>query len=136
MATGDMNRYEVKPQEGRKHPPQYERDLNPEWMAGQNFRERAEDVEPRVRYASEVKEITRFLQDFTFDELREIPVLAAGMRLEQGATYVNLRDPERTPFTATAEMRAGAEEWLVPKKEVPYPYWNRLIAARPVYRQR
>jgi hypothetical protein len=132
----DMTRYDVKPQEVRKHPDEYARDLNPDWMAGQNLRERAEDVDPRLRYASEIKEITRFLQDFEVDELREIPVLPAGARLEQGATYVNLRDPARAPFTATAEMAAGTEDWLVPKNEVPYPYWNRLIHASPAYRRR
>ncbi len=132
----DMTRYDVKPQEVRKHPDAYQRDLNPDWMAGQNLRERAEDVEPRVRNASEIKEISRFLQDFDVDELREIPILPTGARLEQGATYVNLRDPAREPFTATAEMAARDEEWLVPKNEVPYPYWNRLTHASPAYRRR
>jgi hypothetical protein len=111
-----------KPQYEPKHPPQYEADLNPNRMAGQNIGE-----QERTWSASDIKELTRCLQDFTMDELREIRVLQPGARLEQGATYVDLKDPARKPFTALGSQVAGPDHWLIPKAEVPYPYWNRLL---------
>jgi hypothetical protein len=74
-----------------------------------------------------VKELEESLSDFTSSELREIPLVPAGKRLEQGATYVDLRDPARRPFSAPGGAEAPEGSWLVPKAEVPYEYWNRLI---------
>ena len=67
------------------------------------------------------------LEGITDDGLKQIPVLWEGMRLEQGATYIDLRDPERREFTATADMFAGRDNWYVPKHGVDYELWNRLI---------
>lgn len=131
----DQTHRQQKPQEEKKHPETYQRDLNPDWMKGQNIGQRAEEVEPGTRRASELKDVVAHLQDFTLEELREIPVLPPGARLEQGATYVNLRDPAREPFTATGDMRSGTDDWLVPKNEVAHPYWNRLIRAAPGHRR-
>ena len=75
----------------------------------------------------DIKNIHRRLQDFTDDELKGIPVLPAGTRLEQGATYIDLRDPEPKEFTARADMVAGPSNYYVPKTEVDYQLWNRLI---------
>lgn len=83
---------QTKPQTEQKHPPEYEQGLNPQHMAGQNIGER----EPS-RPASEIKDMTRCLQDFTLEELLEIPVLEPGARLKQGATYLDLRSPSREP---------------------------------------
>ena len=63
----------------------------------------------------------------TADALKQIPVLWAGARLEQGATYIDLRDPRRREFTATGDMSAGDDNWYVPKDAVDYELWNRLI---------
>ena len=75
-----------------------------------------------------MKELHRALHDFTDDQLKQIPVLAGGTRLEQGATYIDLRGSEPREFTATADMAAGPGDWYVPKTEVPYDLWNRLLA--------
>ena len=48
-------------------------------------------------------------------------------RLDQGGTYIDLRDAERREFTATADMTAGDDNWYVPKHDVDYELWNRLI---------
>jgi hypothetical protein len=122
-----------KPQLEKKHPDEWENDLNPHRLAGQNIGARA-DEEARYQYASEVKDLVRQLQDFTLDELREVPVLLAATRLQQGATYIDLRDPARTVFTATGDMMATADTWFVPKSATPYMYWNRLIGIRDVER--
>jgi hypothetical protein len=53
-------------------------------MARQNIGARVATVP-----AANVKDVVSLLaDDFTMDELREIPVLVAGTRLEQGAQYV------------------------------------------------
>jgi hypothetical protein len=57
-------------------------------------------------------------------------VTAPGTRLEQGATYVDLRDPGRGEFTATGGMAAGPDDWYVAKDTVDYQLWNRLIGVR------
>lgn len=118
---------EEKPQRGHKHPDRYQADLEPSRMAGQNIGARRPEEEPRTRRASDIKEMSRLLRDFTEDELEEIPVLEAGERLEQGATYLDLADPRREPFTAVGGMNATPEHLYVPRTLVPYPYWNRLL---------
>lgn len=129
--TGSDNRLKsemaAKPQTEKKHPDQWERDLNPDRMAGQNIGERSADREQGLPSAYDDKDVHRSLHDqFADDELKRIPVLPAGQRLQQGATYLDLRDPEREEFTATGEMSAGADNRYVPKDEVPYSLWNRL----------
>ena len=64
----------------------------------------------------------------------DAPVLPAGSRLEQNATYIDLRDPDRQEFTAMSGMEAGPDTWYVPKSEVPYELWNRLLGVRNVIR--
>ena len=59
--------------------------------------------------------------------VKQIPILPRGSRLEQGATYTDLRDPEPREFTATGDMQAGPGNWYVPKSAVDYQLWNRLI---------
>ena len=61
------------------------------------------------------------------DALKQIPILWPDARLEQGATYIDLRDPRRREFTATGDMSAGEDNWYVPKDAVDYELWNRLI---------
>jgi hypothetical protein len=61
------------------------------------------------------------------DELKPIPIVPPGTRLEQGATYVDLQDPRLDEFTATGDMAAGPNNWYVPKSDVDYQLWNRLI---------
>ena len=64
---------------------------------------------------------------FTDDELKRIPILPQGSRLEQGATCVDLQDSQLAEFTATGAMEATPGHWYVPKSEVDYQLWNRLI---------
>lgn len=115
------------PQTEQKHPDEWEQDLNPDRTKGQNIGEHPPEEEPEVTYASEIKEIRNMLgETFSPQELREIPVVTAGGRLQQGKTYLNLRDPARIPFDATADMTAGPNNLFVPKRDTPYSHWNRL----------
>ena len=114
-----------------KHPEPYQRDLNPEAAAGQNVDKigpHPEKDNPRTAY--DVKEAHRQLVDWTDDELKQIPLMPAGARLEQGATYVDLRDPARREFTATGEMQVPSDGLYVPKSEVDFRTWNRLLGIR------
>ena len=88
-----------------------------------------EDSRPGAgsRTAYDLKDAHRMLEGITDDGLKQIPVLWPGTRLDQGATYIDLRDPERREFTATADMEAGPNNWYVPKHDVDYELWNRLI---------
>lgn len=123
-AAGDFPA--AKPQSEVKHPPEWQADLNPNHLAGQNLGPRAEDLETGLLSAYDRKDVHRGLSRFADDELKQIPILSAGRRLQQGATYIDLRSPERGEFTATGGMTASDDDLLVPKAEVPYTIWNRL----------
>lgn len=118
---------QAKPQTEKKHPKEWEGDLNPNRMAGQNIGEIASEDERGSANARDVKDVHRSLsQEFGDDELRQIPIVQEGERLQQGARYLDLRDADRREFTATGDMSAAGESRLVPKDEVPYSLWNRL----------
>jgi hypothetical protein len=106
-----------------QHPEEYREDLNPEYEAGENY------GPPRyeVRTAYDLKEVHVRLGHIPDDELKQIPVLVEGSRLEQGAVYLDLRHPERGEFKAMGNMAAGRDNWYVPKSEVDHELWNQLI---------
>jgi len=56
-----------------------------------------------------------------------VPLLAAGERLQQGATYIDLTQERPEEFTARGDMAALPGNAYVPKDRVPYEIWNRLI---------
>jgi len=112
---------------GTQHPEVWRDDLNPNALAGQNVGESGPHPEQRARTAYDVKEAHRLLEGITDDGLKQIPVLWPGARLEQGAVYIDLRDPQRREFKAMGDMQADADNWYVPKAAVDYQLWNRLI---------
>ncbi len=114
-----------------RHPEAYQREMNPDAAAGQDdglTGPHPEKNNPRTAY--DEKEAHRQLVDWQDDELKQVPLLPAGARLEQGAIYVNLRDPARREFTATGEMQVPIDGLYVPKSEVDYRTWNRLLGNR------
>lgn len=116
-----------RPQEQRKHPDEWQRDLNPERLAGQNIGPTSDVDERGTSTAYDRKDVHRRLAGFADDDLKQIPVLAAGARLQQGATYMDLAAEDRREFTATGDMEVTEENAYVPKDQVPYPVWNRLL---------
>jgi hypothetical protein len=80
--------------------------------------------------AYDVKDIHRRLQSFTDDELKAIPILPPGTRLEQGSTYIDLREQQPEEFTARGQEVSATNNWYVPKSEVDYVLWNRLIGVK------
>jgi hypothetical protein len=78
------------------------------------------------RTAFDAKDAHGALARFTDDELKQIPILPEGARLEEGATYLDLADPVPTEVTAHGVMEAGKGHLYVAKTEVDYELWNRL----------
>jgi hypothetical protein len=110
-----------------KHPEPWRSDLNPDALAGQNIGVLGPHPEDDARTAYDLKDLHRRLRDLGDDQLKSIPVLPTGSRLEQGATYIDLRAPDCHEFRALGNMEAGPEHWYVPKDRVDYLLWNRLI---------
>jgi hypothetical protein len=111
-----------------KHPEPYQQDLNPDASKGLNWGlagPHPEKESPRT--AKDVKEVHAMLSEFTDEELKRIPILPAGTRLEANATYLNLSRPPSETFTAEGNEEVDATGYIVPKKEVDYQLWNRLI---------
>lgn len=125
MPSVDMTQDPLTPPQG-EHP--FWQDLNPDFLAGENYGDQGPHPEKRPGHtAYDVKGAHNALDGFTDDDLKQIPIMPAGSRLEQGATYIDLRTPQPREFTATGGMEATEGHWFVPKSDVPYTIWNRLI---------
>ena len=110
-----------------KQSDQWQEDLNPNPMAGQND---GVETNQEGRYdltAYDIEELHDRLNDFTEDELKQIPILKPGTRLQQGATYIHLNDPQRQEFTGMGDMSVEENNLIVPKSRVGYQLWNRLL---------
>lgn len=117
----------VKPQAVQKHPDEWQRDLNPEHLAGQNIGVDPEHAIEREMTAFHLRKRGHDLRGLDDNDLKQVPVLAEGTRLQQGATYVDLTRAEPREFTATADMMTERGHAYAPKDRVPYEVWNRLI---------
>lgn len=115
---------DFKPQMEEKHPEPWQSDLNPSRMGGQNIGGESEAEERTARTAHDVKDVHRALSGFTDDELKQIPILEAGTRLRQGATYLDL---DQGAFTVSGVMFVASSQKVVPKDRVHYETWNRLV---------
>jgi hypothetical protein len=110
---------------GDQHPERYRHDLNPDPTAGQNHGvHRSGELGPS---AYDVKDVHRTWRDLSDADLKQLPVLPEGTRLEQGAVYLDLNDPDRGEIKALGNMTAGPQNRYVAKHAVPYPLWNALI---------
>jgi hypothetical protein len=108
-----------------EHP--FWQDLNPDFLKGENDGNQGPHPEKTARTAYDVKPLHDRLAAINDDDLKRIPVMPSGSRLEQGATYVDLHESEPREFTATGNMTSGPDNWYVPKSAVPYWIWNTLI---------
>lgn len=110
------------------HPEEWEHDLNPDFLAGINYGLEGPHEEQVVMLtAYEIKTLHDQLPMCSNEELKQIPIMPEGSRLEQGATYLDLAAPICSEFTATADMEAGPNHLYVPKSEVAYQIWDRLL---------
>jgi hypothetical protein len=128
LPSVDMTQDPLGKPEG-PHP--YRQDLDPDSLEGENYGTRGPHPEKAAGHtAYDVKDVHRALDGWEDDDLRQIPIMPTGSRLEQGATYINLSEDEPSEFVAWGDMTAGPEDRFVPKSEVPYPLWNRLIGVQ------
>ena len=116
-----------KQQEKQKHPDEWQQDLNPNHMAGQNIGPPTDVGTAPERTAFHLRKAGLDLGRIDDEELKQVPVVGAGTRLEQGATYADLKQQPAQEFTARADMRALPGDAYAPKDRVPYEIWNRLI---------
>jgi len=110
-----------------KHPNEWQQDLNPNHLAGQNIGVTSDVETQSDRTAFNIRKQGWELGNLDDNELKQIPVIAAGSRLQQGATYVDLTADPRREFTATGDMSAENDHAYAPKDRVPYEIWNRLL---------
>jgi hypothetical protein len=108
-----------------EHP--YWQDLNPDFLKGENYGNQGPHPEKTARTAHDLKGLPDRLQAINDEDLKRVPIMPPGSRLEQGATYVDLRQSQPEELTATGNMSAGEDNWYVPKSSVPYWIWNILI---------
>jgi hypothetical protein len=122
----NQNRH-PKQQAATQHPEEWRRDLNPNHLAGQNIGVLSDEKTRGDRTAFNVRKQGWVVGDLDDNELQQIPVVAAGTRLQQGATYIDLKAEPLHEFTATGDMAVGKEDAFAPKDRVPYEIWNRLL---------
>src|SRR5438045_3455941 len=122
-----MSREKPQAQDLDKHPEEYKEDLNPNAMAGQNIGLGETQPSKNAPTARDIKQAHRWLNNLKDDDLKQIRILPEGTRLEQGATYIDLKDLDRGEFTATGGMDAGPGNWYVAKKNVHFNLWNLLL---------
>lgn len=127
MPSVDMTQDSDTPPEG-PHP--FSEDLNPDFLAGENYGMQGPHPEKSARTAYDVKGVHRHLSGFNDEDLRQIPIMPAGSRLEQGATYIDLQTAEPQEFSARGDMVVDTGHWYAPKSAVPYWIWNELIGVR------
>ena len=94
---------------------------------GQNIGPGLTEREVPLPTAYEVKRIHRALADFQDDDLKQIPILPVGSRLQQGATYIDLAADRPEEIETTGALTADPGHYYVPKDRVPHEIWNRLI---------
>lgn len=102
----------------------FDRDLHGDDRAGQH----AGPSDTRNYTAYDVKELHEKMADFDNGELKRIPVLAHGERLEQGGIYLDLSAKENGPLTAHGGLVSDDPHLYVPKAQCDYELWNKLIA--------
>ena len=75
---------------GRSGEYPFSQDLNPNYLAGDNYGERDPDPDFGSSTAYDVKGAHNALEDWEDDDLKQVPILPVGTRLQQGATYLDL----------------------------------------------
>lgn len=103
------------------------RDLRKGAPAGQEIGSDIPHTEDMGLTADAIKELHTRLPGLTDAELKSVPIEPVGYQLREGATYVNLRDPDLKPFVATGGMKVEPGDAIVPKSATDYLVWNRIV---------
>ena len=104
----------------------FDKDLRPNEFAGNNDGADSAQNEKAAPSAYEFKELHGKFPQLDNADLKNIPILPGGTRLDQGATYLDLMNPDKGEYSAVGNETVGEKDYIVPKSEVGYPLWNRL----------
>ena len=104
----------------------FDQDLRPNEFAGENSGADTAQNEKSAPSAYSHKELHDRFPGLSSADLKNIPILPAGTRLDQGATYLDLNNIEKGEYSAVSNETVGDKDYIVPKTEVGYPLWNRL----------
>jgi len=110
----------------------FDRDLRPHERQGENSGSNSEHHPDRLMRAYDDKALVDSMKEFNSDELKGILIVPTGGKLEQGAHYVDLNDPDRMEILASGEnpvtphLEAQENQKLVPKSQVDYEIWDKL----------
>lgn len=109
----------------------FDKDLRPHEREGENSGPRSAHA-PRMMRAYDDKSLVDAMKDFNSDELKQILIVPVGGKLEQGAKYVDLNDPDRLEIIASGEnpvtphLEAQEGQKLVSKTDTDYELWDKL----------
>ena len=109
----------------------FDADLRPHERSGENSGPHSGRPERMMR-AFDDKALVDSMKEFNSDELKSILVVPLGGKLEQGAKYVDLNDPDRLEIIASGEnpvtphLEAQAGQKLVSKTDTDYQIWDKL----------
>ena len=104
----------------------FDKDLRPNEFAGNNDGAETAQNEKAAPSAYEFKELHDRFPQLDNADLKNIPILPADTRLDQGATYLDLNNLDKGEYSAVGNETVGEKDYIVPKSEVGYPLWNRL----------
>ena len=110
----------------------FDNDLHPHSRAGQN------DSPDRNegRSAFDLKELQTplhaLLQKLPNQELKQIPVLDTGTRLQEGAVYLDLRNLDGGPFQGMNNREVGADDAFTAKSHLDHEQFAYLTGATTV----
>ncbi|GEM_PF-6953314 len=101
-------------------------DLRPLGDADQHFGEIPIDRVAHERTAADVKHLYPRLSQLTRDQLRRIPLLDAGIWLQEGETYLDLRQLDKGELVAGVGQVVRPGDEIVAKHQVDYQMWDYL----------
>ncbi len=106
----------------------FEHDLHPHMLAGEDHSPPAPEPGKEGRTLADMKAMYDKFPELSDADLKRIPVLPEGARLEQGATYLDAAEPVPAEFTnPSGDFVAGPNNLYVPKKDTDYLLWNKLL---------
>ena len=118
--THDVEREEATRPKAAEPGEDFSTDLSPPAPAGGGH------VEESLPAAGD-KQLVAELDALSSEELARLSVLAVGVQLNQGGTYVDLNDLASGPFKAIGSQEAGPDNSYVAKRDTDYELWNRLV---------
>jgi hypothetical protein len=120
-----------RPEDTHPHPSQNELNANTAAGLGHGLAGQASFEKKKLRTMHDVQDLHRKFHDWSDADLKQVPILPQGARLQAEGRYLNLRDRNPTERSASGEEMAGPQDFWVSKSDTPGPLWNRLLGEQP-----